>query len=134
MPQLKGALLFVDQDGRALGQGNADYNNFGPRFGYAYKLNGNTVLRGGYGLYYASGLSNISPETVNVNALGSQPSFNALTRIPNSNSTDGGRTPITTMQNPFPNGIAAPTGNSLGVLSELVGFRITSSGSSASSG
>ena len=120
MPQLKGALLFVDQDGRGRRQGETDYNNFGPRFGFAYKIDGNTAIRGGYGLFYASAISNISGSgSVNVNALGSQPSFNVVSRIPNSNSTNGGRTPITTMQNPFPNGIAKPTGNSLGVLSEL---------------
>jgi hypothetical protein len=54
-----------------------------------------------------------------VNALGSHPAFNVVSRIPNSNSTDGGRTPITTLQNPFPNGIAKPTGNALGAVSEL---------------
>ena len=118
--QLKGALLFVDQDGRGRRQGETDYNNMGPRFGFAYKMGANTAIRGGYGLYYASALSNISGTgSVNVNALGSQPSFNVVSRIPNSNSTNGGRTPITTLQNPFPNGIAKPTGNSLGVLSEL---------------
>lgn len=29
-----------------------DTNNFGPRFGFAYQLAKNTVLRGGYGIYY----------------------------------------------------------------------------------
>lgn len=32
---------------------NADTNNFAPRFGFAYELNDNTVLRGGYGVFYA---------------------------------------------------------------------------------
>jgi hypothetical protein len=33
---------------------NRDFTNFAPRFGFAYDLtgNGNTVLRGGYGLFY----------------------------------------------------------------------------------
>jgi carboxypeptidase family protein/TonB-dependent receptor-like protein len=30
-----------------------DLNNFGPRFGFAYTLNEKTVIRGGYGLFYA---------------------------------------------------------------------------------
>ena len=120
LPQLKGALLFVNQEGRSRRQALVDGNNFGPRFGYAYQIGGRTVLRGGYGLFFSNGLANISGSgSVNVNALGAQPSFNAVTRIPSSNSTDGGRTPITTMQNPFPNGLVTPTGNSLGPLTEL---------------
>jgi hypothetical protein len=33
---------------------NTDTNNLGPRFGFAYKIDqtGNTVVRGGYGIYY----------------------------------------------------------------------------------
>ena len=30
-----------------------DRTNFGPRFGFAYSLNDKTVVRGGYGIYYA---------------------------------------------------------------------------------
>ncbi len=33
---------------------NADTNNFAPRFGFAYAMGDNTVLRGGYGVFYAS--------------------------------------------------------------------------------
>jgi hypothetical protein len=117
---LKGVLQFVNQDGRGRRQAETDYNNFGPRFGFAFTVNNSTVIRGGYGLFYANGLGNISGTgSVSVNALGAQPTFNAVTRIPNSNSTDGGRTWITTTQNPFPNGLVTPTGNKLGPLSEL---------------
>jgi hypothetical protein len=31
----------------------SDTNNFGPRLGFAYSLNDRTVIRGGYGLYFA---------------------------------------------------------------------------------
>src|SRR6185436_2754561 len=30
-----------------------DHNNFGPRFGFAFNAANRTVLRGGYGIYYA---------------------------------------------------------------------------------
>jgi len=35
-----------------------DYSNFSPRFGFAYSVNSKTVVRGGYGLYYAPLLYN----------------------------------------------------------------------------
>lgn len=35
-----------------------DYSNFAPRFGFAYSVNNKTVVRGGYGLYYAPLLYN----------------------------------------------------------------------------
>ncbi len=33
---------------------NADTNNIAPRFGFAYAVNDSTVVRGGYGVFYAS--------------------------------------------------------------------------------
>jgi hypothetical protein len=40
-----------------------DTNNLGPRIGFAYTLNAQTVLRGGFGLYYGDVLNNISSRT-----------------------------------------------------------------------
>jgi hypothetical protein len=37
---------------------NTDYKNFGPRVGFAYQLNEKTVLRGGFGIFYAPGNGN----------------------------------------------------------------------------
>jgi hypothetical protein len=39
-----------------------DYNNFGPRVGFAYDVNGNAkfVVRGGYGIYYDEIFQNIT--------------------------------------------------------------------------
>jgi len=49
---------------------NTDKNNVGPRFGFAYRIQPNTILRGGYGITYNSGsYASIARE------LSSQPPF-----------------------------------------------------------
>ena len=47
---IPGALAFANDDRTAFNR--TDKNNFGPRVGFAYSFNNNTVIRGGYGLYY----------------------------------------------------------------------------------
>jgi len=54
---LKGGLLFAGVDGTPRALFDADRNNVQPRAGFAYALNDRTVVRGGYGLYYAFAVS-----------------------------------------------------------------------------
>jgi hypothetical protein len=67
-----------------------DRTNFGPRFGFAYSVNDKTVVRGGYGIYYApiiyndfgnSGALGYSPGAVNIN--GGLDAFITLENYPN---------------------------------------------------
>ncbi len=108
--ELRGGLLFANKDGRPRRQGELDRNNFGPRFGFSWAVNPKLVLRGGYGMFFSSGI-------VNQSGLVSVASFNAITRY--VASTDGNRTPFTTIANPFPGGMVQPTGSSLGLATEL---------------
>ena len=41
-----------------------DKNNFGPRVGFAYSAGDNTVIRGGYGLFYAEGTADEMHQTM----------------------------------------------------------------------
>jgi Carboxypeptidase regulatory-like domain/TonB dependent receptor-like, beta-barrel len=81
---------------------NADKNNVQPRLGFAYKLNEMTVVRGGLGVYTV-------PFIISGNF---QPGFSQTTTIVPSN--DLGLTFNSTLANPFPSGVVAPSGASRG--------------------
>ena len=69
-----------------------------------------TVIRGGYGLYWAP-LNFASPSTATNNY--GQVGFSQNTILTSSRSNP------TSLSNPFPTGIAQPTGNSRGALTNL---------------
>jgi len=86
---------------------------FAPRFGAAYRLNETTVLRTGFGLTYgpASLVQNVTPVFSPINK-----ATNAW--VPTQN---GGLTPVTTLNNPFPAGINLPLGRSPNYEAGLLG-------------
>ncbi len=47
-----GAIVFPGVDGYSRNLWNTQYNNIGPRLGFAYQVNQSTVVRGGYGITY----------------------------------------------------------------------------------
>ena len=104
---LRGGLLYAGVDGNPTTQGHP-LNGVAPRGGFAWSLADSTVLRGGYGFYWAptqySGLGEA--------AIGSR-GYTATTTF--LASTDGGLTPAGTLTNPFPGGVTPPQGNSGGL-------------------
>lgn len=48
-----GQIVLAGQNGVPRSTVNTDWNNFGPRVGFAYQLNAKTVLRGSWGLFYS---------------------------------------------------------------------------------
>src|SRR4029077_16614749 len=82
---------------------------FAPRGGIAWSLTEKTVVRAGYGLFWAPTQFNGVGEAV-MGARGYSASTSYLA------SNDGGLTPVGSLSNPFPAGFAQPQGNSQGLL------------------
>jgi len=104
--QVLGAQLFNGVNGMPRGTLNAVYDRFQPRFGIAYRLAQNTVIRGGFGKFVQASF-----------VTAGQNGFSRTTLL---NATqDNYLTPYDTLDNPFRDGILAPTGASLGPLTNL---------------
>ena len=108
---LRGGLLFAGVGANARWQGRLDRNSLGPRFGLAYQMRPTTVLRAGYGLFYASNLGGLDTNT------GVPPTYSLA--APYVATTDNGATPATTLSNPYPGGLPAIPGSKLGLASRL---------------
>jgi Carboxypeptidase regulatory-like domain len=125
---VNGGLRFLGDPSTPLG-GRQDYQaqllNVLPRAGLSYQFEPNTVVRAGFGIFndslstfYLSGGNAGSTSTF----LLPQQGFTQTTTA--SGSGDTGLTFTSTLANPFPNGIAPPTGSSLG-LQTFLGQAIT---------
>jgi len=88
-----------------------DRNNIAPRLGFAYTMDSKTVLRGGAGIYY--GLNVATNFQFTGTAFGNS--------HPILFTQDNFQTQFATLENPFPNGYAAPQAQKYGGLA-LWGF------------
>jgi Carboxypeptidase regulatory-like domain/TonB dependent receptor len=101
--RVNGGLTFASINGSS-GLWKTSAKNFMPRFGFAYSLAPTTVLRGGYGIYYAPlGVTNVS---VNQTGFSSSTAF--------VGSVDNGQTYAANLTNPFPGGFVRPVGAAAG--------------------
>lgn len=105
----QGVFQFAGVNGGPLSTGSPNLNKFSPRIGVAYQLNGKTVIRGGYGMFWAPNF-----------ALGSPYNSEGITATTApSVSNDGNKTPALSLSNPFPNGLDKPAGSRLGALTGI---------------
>jgi hypothetical protein len=112
---VKGGLGFVGLNGAPSGNLSMPAVDWAPRFGLAYRLSRNTVVHGGYGIFYVP----------NVVSNYQQTGFSLQTQM--INSLDNNLTPFNRLANPFPSGVTLPTGSSLGLLTSI-GKAITAGG------
>jgi outer membrane receptor protein involved in Fe transport len=88
---------------------------FSPRLGLNYRLDSNTVVRGGYGISYL-------PAEITADSPGAAPINNASTGLSNT----PGAAPNMTVADPFPNGILLPSGRTAEALNAVLGQGIAS--------
>jgi len=107
---VKGGLMYAGVNGNKTTQGNPPKLKWSPRVGTVYSMNTKTVLRAGYGLYWAP--YNYPAPSAATNNYG-QVGFTNNTILAQS---PAGTAPTVSLTNPFPNGILQPQGNNLGAL------------------
>jgi hypothetical protein len=93
-----GTVQQVGTDGLSRSGIRPDYMNLGPRVGFAYSLDSQTVIRGGYGIFYDAGML-----TVNSALYFNPPFFNIYVYFPTAQNLLG-------LSNPFAsaNGLLPP--------------------------
>ena len=100
--QVMGGLIYAGENGAPTTTGNPPAVKVSPRAGFALSVNDRTVLRAGYGLFWAPWAYGAN------NSVG----YSATTTLQQDTTL-----PITAINNPFPSGIIPVSGNSLGMLS-----------------
>ena len=108
---LRGGLVYAGVNGAPEAQGNPKKIKPAPRVGATFALDNKTVIRGGYGLFWA-------PWNYGLGAR-SQIGFSQPTSL--SQTSAESEMPITTLDNPFPTGLRQSIGNSLGLLTGVGG-------------
>lgn len=106
---VRGGLVYAGVGGANTYQGDPPPIKVSPRVGVVYSFNPRTVIRGGYGIYWAP-RNGPSPNTTNYGQVG----FNQESLI-----RQGQFRPTVTLTDPYPNGLLQPIGNGLGALTNV---------------
>lgn len=106
--QAKGAILYAAVNGTDRSVGDVRFKYFQPRLGFAYAINPRLVVRGGAGRFV---------EPTFIANHGNQLGYSTTTPFTATNNNY--RSAAASLDNPFPAGLVAPTGNSLGALTSV---------------
>ncbi len=122
LTSLRGGLRFAGDDSNRHWF-DTDRNNIQPRFGFAYQVTDNWVLRGGGGLFFgpSPGAANGTSVAFNIDGFGGFEgglvSFNFINPLCQPAAVDSSRRYC--LENPYPGGLTAQTGSSLGLLTDF---------------
>jgi hypothetical protein len=103
--EILGTTVFPNSSKR---NSTVDRNNFAPRFGLAYQLNTNTVLRAGAGVFYGMNVA--------TNFQYAGPAFQKSANI--NFTTNGFNSQYASLENPFPAGLSSPQGTKYGQVAQ----------------
>ncbi len=106
---LQGGLVYPGVNGNSRLQFQPQWTDLAPRFGFAYQASTDTVVRGGYGIFYG-------PSYREAGATIGNYGFSGTTSYVGS---PNGLTPSLYLNNPFPNGLNPIVGSSLGLLAGI---------------
>jgi hypothetical protein len=108
---VKGAIVFAGRNGYPVVSGDLSRTKFSPRVGVSYEVRPGTVVRGGFGVFYAAvPLSSASTGFTQLTSYSPGSAAAAVTAGPNA-----------WLSNPFGSSLLAPTGTSLGNLTGVGG-------------
>ena len=108
-----GQQVFPGQDGYPRSLVDADYNNFAPRLGLAWRVNDRMTVRTAYGIFY-------TPDVINTYVqLAFQQPFAGATRITARPSDPRSPLPVFTVDNPLTQAAALATNNRNGMQRDL---------------
>lgn len=102
---VRGGVAFAGQNGYGTNTGNMG-SRYNPRTGFAYALDNNTVLKGGYGVFYAP--------IYYTNSNGYAPGYILTNAIPTQSGT-----PTISLSDPYPSIKTIPTGNTNGLSTNI---------------
>jgi hypothetical protein len=103
-----GGLMYAGVNGNKTFQGDPPKVKWSPRVGGVFSLNSKTVLRAGYGLYWAPWNYPVPSSTTS--------NFGQVGFTQNTVSPQTATTPSLTMTNPFPGSLVPPLGSANGAL------------------
>lgn len=110
--ELRGGPLFAGVGGNPRRPYDFDYSNLQPRIGVAYRVLTRTVIRSGFGIFHRTA----TQDNITTGYSQTTPFIGSLTA---GLTPSSGLTGAYSLENPWPNGVVAPSGSSLGLLTNI---------------